>query len=177
MRTIGIDPGLATMGIGVVDAIDPHTLTVHEWLTIQTRAGVPKEERLKEIYRDLSAYLKTVKPDVAVLEKVFFGTNIKTAIDVAEARGIALLALAEASIPVLEPTPSALKACIAGDGKADKIQMQTMIKMLLKLEEIPKPDDAADALCLAAFGALHYEKKILLAIIIFIFFMARMAII
>ena len=159
MRTIGIDPGLATMGIGVVDAIDPHTLSVHEWLTIQTRAGVPKEERLKEIYRDLSAYLKTVKPDVAVLEKVFFGTNIKTAIDVAEARGIALLALAEASIPVLEPTPSALKACIAGDGKADKIQMQTMIKMLLKLEEIPKPDDAADALCLAAFGALQYDKR------------------
>jgi len=147
------------MGIGVIDALNPTDLHAEDWLTIQTRPGVATGERLKELYEDLSGYIRNMKPDIAVVEKLFFGTNVQTAMGVSEARGIALLALAEAGIPILEPTPSELKATISGDGRADKLQMQTMIKMLLKLDHIPTPDDAADALCLAAYGALQYNNR------------------
>jgi len=155
MRILGIDPGLATIGIGLVEASSPREVRALDWLTIETQAGAPAQERLAEIHRDLRAYVREARPERAVVEKLFFATNERTALDVAQARGIILLTLAEEEIPTLEPTPLELKAAITGDGGADKRQMQDMLKILLHLQDIPKPDDAADALALAVFGALQ----------------------
>src|SRR3989344_3797242 len=163
MRSIGIDPGLATIGIGVVDAIDVHSYRAVEWLTLETAAGRTLPDRLAEIQKDLGAYLRDMKPDVAVVEKIFFSTNIKTAIDVAQARGVILATIALQNIPVIEITPLQLKSAVTGDGQADKRQMQDMLKMLLKLDQIPRPDDAADALGLAVYGALQASKPTIIA--------------
>ncbi len=153
MRIIGIDPGLATIGIGLVEATSAHDMRAVEWLTIETK---PQELsiRLQEIATDLSAYLAEAKPDSAVVERLFFATNQKTAIDVAQARGVIMLCLAQAGIPITEITPLQLKQAIAGHGGAEKEQVQEMVKLQLKLTAIPKPDDAADALALAMYGAI-----------------------
>ncbi len=161
MIVLGIDPGLATVGLGLVDAPSPHTVHVKEWLTITTKPGLALTDRLKEIHTDLTDYLKQTRPDLAVVERLFFATNEKTAIDVAQARGCILLALAEAQIPILEPTPLQLKSAIAGDGKADKRQVQDMIMRMLSLTEVPKPDDAADALGLAVYGAVQSRPSLM----------------
>ncbi|MEK7591722.1 MAG: crossover junction endodeoxyribonuclease RuvC [Patescibacteria group bacterium] len=162
MRVIGIDPGLATIGLGVVDSLGPDDLRVVEWLTIETKPGA-LGSRLKEIRTDLSDYIKKLKPDLAVVEKIFFAINERTAIDVAHARGVILETIASRSLPIIEPTPLELKSSLTGDGQADKRQMQDMLKLLLKIEEIPRPDDAADALGLAVFGALYHKKRTMLA--------------
>lgn len=154
MRILGIDPGLATIGLGLIEANGPHQMKVVEWLTIKTKAGIPLPERLQEIHKDLAAYVQEIKPDLCVIERVYFSKNVTTAIDVSQARGVILTCVAEQAIPLLEPTPSELKSAVCGDGKADKTQMQTMMMRMLELAEIPKPDDAADALALAVFGAL-----------------------
>ena len=154
MRILGIDPGLATIGLGLIEADGPHHMQVLEWLTIKTAAGIPLPERLKEIRKDLSAYLAETKPELAVIERVYFSKNVTTGIDVSQARGVILTCIAEQAIRILEPTPSELKSAVCGDGKADKTQMQQMMMRMLELKEIPKPDDAADALALAVFGAL-----------------------
>ena len=153
MRIIGIDPGLATIGIGLIDSESSQSVTPIEWLTIETKAGLPMADRLKEIADDLSAYLKENQPELAVIEKLYFSVNEKTALDVAQARGVILATVAATGIPIIEPTPPQLKSCITGDGSADKKQMQEMVKIIMNLEEIPTPDDAADALALAAYGA------------------------
>jgi crossover junction endodeoxyribonuclease RuvC len=155
MRILGIDPGLATIGLGVVEASSPQDIRCGEWLTLQTAAGVPFPERLAEIHADLTAYLAETKPDLAVVEKLFFATNAKTAMDVSHARGVIILCLAQAAIPLLEATPLQMKSAITGDGAADKSQVQNMMVRMLSLQTIPKPDDAADALALAAYGALQ----------------------
>lgn len=155
MRILGIDPGLATVGIGILDAEGPQNLHVVDWLTITTPAGMPLAERLREIGQDLASVLREAAPHLAVVERLFFATNEQTAIDVAHARGVILRELAAAAVPILEPAPLQLKLAITGDGKADKKQVQTMLLHLLKLREIPQPDDAADALALAIYGALH----------------------
>ncbi len=154
MRILGVDPGLATVGLGYVDSTSAHDIRAGEWLTIQTKAGLPIADRLQEIRTDLLAYIREIKPDIAVLEKLFFSTNRKTAIDVAQARGVILLALAESQLPIVEPTPLQLKSCITGDGGADKQQVQEMLMRTLNLAKIPTPDDAADALGLAVYGAI-----------------------
>ena len=154
MRVLGIDPGLATVGIGLVDAPTRDTARCVEWLTIETAAGLPLQERLLEIENDLSEYLDRVKPDLAVVERLFFGKNETTALDVAHARGILLSCLARRGIPLLCPTPVEMKAAVTGDGGADKTQVQTMLVHVFRLKEIPRPDDAADALALALYGAL-----------------------
>ncbi len=158
MRILGIDPGLATIGIGVLDATSAHDLHVVEWLTIQTDPA-PLAQRLRIIHDDLSQYIAKLSPDLAVVERLFFQTNEKTALDVAHARGCILLTLAEHGIPMIEPTPLQLKSSITGDGKATKSQMQSMIVTMLRLSEIPQPDDAADALALAAYGAFYAAKE------------------
>ncbi len=163
MRILGIDPGLATIGIGIVEAESVHRMRAVEWLTIETRAGTPAPERLEEIHRDLAEFLRECRPDCAVVERLFFETNAKTAMDVAQARGVILLTLAEAQIPVIEPTPLQLKSTITGDGKADKRQVQEMLKRMLNLETIPKPDDAADALALAVYGAVVQIPGVVIA--------------
>lgn len=163
MKIVGIDPGLATIGIGVIEASSPSDLTCIEWLTIATPAGMPLADRLLEIAKDLEALLKDVQPDLAVVEKLFFATNEKTAIDVAQARGVIVCTVAKAAIPILEPTPLQMKLAVTGDGQADKLQVQTMLLHLLKLKEIPKPDDAADGLGLAIYGALETSSLSMIA--------------
>lgn len=158
MRIIGIDPGLATIGIGVVEATSVHAILPVEWLTITTQAGQPALDRLSEIHRDLGAFLVEAKPELAVVERLFFETNAKTAMDVAQARGVILLTLAEHGIVVIEPSPLQLKSAITGDGRADKRQVQEMLMRMLHLTELPKPDDAADALALAVYGAIALPK-------------------
>ena len=155
MRILGIDPGLATVGIGVVEVSSPQDMTAVDWLTITTAAGEETPQRLHEIAHDLSELIKTTKPELAVVEQIFFSVNEKTAITVAQARGVILETLAAHALPILEPTPPELKSCITGDGNADKQQMQDMVMRMLHLEEIPQPDDAADALALAIFGSLQ----------------------
>ncbi len=154
MRVLGIDPGLATVGLGLIDAPSRDTPTAVEWLTIETKAGLPLQDRLLEIEKDLTEYLDHAKPDMVVVEKLFFAKNETTALDVAHARGILLACIARRGIPLLCPSPSEMKLGITGDGSADKTQVQTMVKMCLRLQDIPRPDDAADALALALFGVL-----------------------
>ncbi|MCF7844542.1 MAG: crossover junction endodeoxyribonuclease RuvC [Kiritimatiellales bacterium] len=155
MKIIGIDPGLATTGIAIIESGKGNKISKADWMTIATPANTPLSDRLLEIQEDLSSFLDINKPELAVVEKLFFSTNVKTAIDVAHARGVILVTLQSRGIPIVEPTPLQLKSCITGDGKADKLQVQQMVMRELHLDEIPKPDDAADALALALFGAFQ----------------------
>lgn len=154
MRVLGIDPGLAIVGIGLCEGNirNPKAL---DYATIETAPSLTLAERLCEIDHDLGEYIDEHTPELAVIEKLYFSVNEKTALDVAQARGVVMAAVARRGIPILEPTPPELKSCITGDGKADKKQMQEMVKILYNLKEIPKPDDAADALALAAFGVFN----------------------
>ncbi len=160
MRILGIDPGLATVGLGVVEATSPYDIRAGEWLTLETAAGLGAAERLTEIHKDLSGFLKDVRPDLVVVEKLFFSTNRRTAIDVAQARGVILLCVGEAALSLLEPTPNQLKSALTGDGGADKRQVQDMLVKMLRLSSIPKPDDAADALGLAVYGAIMGTRAV-----------------
>lgn len=157
MHILGIDPGLHRTGIGLIQSDHPGQLHLIEFLTIETPPRQELPRRLAELRSDLSMYLKKTTPHMAVVEKLFFATNTRTALDVAHARGVILLTLAEHDIPIIEPTPLALKSAITGDGNADKIQMQTMVQRLLNMPSPPKPDDAADALALAIYGSLHAQ--------------------
>lgn len=152
MHILGIDPGIARIGLGLVHCTTRHDARASEWLTIETAAGLPLATRLQEIHADLRAFLEQTKPDLVVVEKLFFAKNQTSAFDVAHARGVILCTVGEREIPILEPTPMELKHSITGDGGADKLQVQTMLLRLLNLTEIPKPDDAADALALALYG-------------------------
>lgn len=163
MRIIGIDPGLAIVGIGLIEATSAHDMQIIDYLTIETASRTPFAQRLKEIGEDLSALLKEHQPELAVIEKLYFSVNEKTALDVAQARGVMVAAVAMQNIPIIEPTPPELKSCITGDGAADKKQMQQMVKMIFNLAEIPQPDDTADALALAAFGAFQGRRASLIA--------------
>ncbi len=153
MRILGIDPGLSTIGIGLIEVTKGGQPVAVEWLTIETEPHLPLALRLKELAEDLKKYIDDAKPDLAVVEKLFFSRNKRTAMDVSQARGVILATLAQNGTQILEATPLQLKTAIAGDGRADKKQMQAMVKRTLKLEEIPTPADAADALALALFGA------------------------
>lgn len=159
MRILGIDPGLATIGLGLITATSAYDMEAVEWLTLTTKAGIPIPERLLEIHQDLSAYLREAKPELAVVERLFFAHNETTAFDVSQARGIIILTLAEAGIPLLEPSPLQLKSAVTGDGKASKNQMRDMVVRLFRLSTLPTPDDAADALALAAFGAINVVQR------------------
>ncbi len=152
MKVLGIDPGLATVGLGLVALDGKSPLRAVEWLTIESDPG-PLPLRLEELARDLREYLEETNPDAAVIEKLYFQTNVKTAIDVAQARGVLLLTVQERGIPILEPNPLELKLAVTGDGRADKRQVRDMLMLTLKLTEPPTPDDAADALALAVYGA------------------------
>ena len=158
MRIIGIDPGLAIVGIGVVEAESVHAIRPIEWLTIETKAGTSTPDRLREIHDDLAALIEDTEPDLAVVERLFFESNVKTAIDVAQSRGVILLTLAQRGVPVIEPSPLQLKSAITGDGRAEKRQVQEMLMRMLQLTSVPKPDDAADALALAVYGAIAMPK-------------------
>ena len=128
-----------------------------EYNAITAPAGMHTTERLKKIYQEMDMYLDKYKPDAVAIEELFFNSNQKTAINVAQARGVLLVSVANRGIPICEYTPLQVKQSVTGYGRADKKQIQTMVKMLLGLNAIPKPDDAADALAIAICHA-HSNK-------------------
>ena len=149
MLVLGIDPGTATTGYGLVREHDDGTLQAIAFGVITTPARTPMADRLRQLYHDVTALIAEHQPDAAAIETLYFGKNVTTAITVAQGRGVILLALAEANLPIREYKPAEIKQAIAGYGNADKIQVQEMIRQLLDLDEIPRPDDAADGLGVA----------------------------
>lgn len=149
MVVVGIDPGTATTGYGFVRETEQGDLVAIDYGVIQTPAGWPAEQRLLLLYQELKRLLLLHQPDSGAVEKLFFSRNITTAIAVGQARGVLLLAMAELHLDVSEYTPMEVKQAITGYGGAEKKQIQMMAKALLHLDEIPKPDDAADALAIA----------------------------
>jgi crossover junction endodeoxyribonuclease RuvC len=149
MLVVGIDPGTATTGYGFVSENDQGELIAIDYGVIQTSAGLPMEQRLLHLYQDLKSLLLLHRPDQCAVEKLFFSRNVTTAIAVGQGRGVVLLALAEAGLSVAEYTPLQVKDAVIGYGRADKRQIQEMMKAMLGLADIPRPDDAADALAIA----------------------------
>ncbi len=149
MLALGIDPGTATTGYGLVRWLPTGAYEMVDFGAVLTEAGQPMPERLSELFHKLSQIIELHQPDTSAVEQLFFQTNVKTAISVGQARGVAILALAEAHVPVGEYSPLQIKQAVTGYGKADKRQVQEMVRLLLNMDEIPKPDDAADALAVA----------------------------
>ena len=148
MKIIGIDPGYAIVGWGVVD-YQRSRFTTLDYGAITTKAGMPFEQRLLTIHQELDSILTIHKPDAMSMEKLFFTTNQKTAIDVAQARGVILLAAQLQGVETFEYTPLQVKSSVVGYGQAVKKQVQEMTRILLHLDAVPKPDDTADALAIA----------------------------
>jgi len=149
MLVIGVDPGTAITGYGLVRDDEHGKLVAVDFGVITTPSNLPMPERLLQIYQRLRELLSRYHPESGAVEKLFLQRNVRTAISVGQGRGIALLALAEACIPVAEYTPLEIKQAVTGYGGAEKMQVQQMVKYLLGLSEIPRPDDAADALAVA----------------------------
>ena len=148
MVILGIDPGVATIGFGLV-RVERGTNTLLQYGVITTPAGIPLSQRLLQISRDMDELLTQFKPDEMAVEELFFTKNITTGISVAHGRGVILLAAEKAGVPIYEYTPMQVKQAVVGYGGAQKRQVQLMTQRLLGMKEIPKPDDAADALALA----------------------------
>ena len=148
MRILGIDPGYAIVGYGVVDYAK-NRFSVVGYGAITTKAKTPFEDRLSVIYNDMLEVIEKYKPDCLSIEKLYFNTNSTTAIDVAQARGVILLSARQHGVPIFEYTPLQVKQSVVGYGRAEKKQVQEMTRVILKLEKIPKPDDTADALAMA----------------------------
>ncbi|WP_134686096.1 crossover junction endodeoxyribonuclease RuvC [Brevibacillus migulae] len=148
MRIIGIDPGIAIVGFGVLEKKGSQLIPI-QYGSIQTEAGLSVPLRLKQIFESMQSLLATYKPDEMAVEKLFFNKNVTTAFTVGQARGVILLAAELAGIPVHEYTPLQVKQAVTGYGAADKKQIQEMVRILLKLQKVPKPDDVADALGIA----------------------------
>lgn len=149
MIILGIDPGLATIGFGLIDKQQHNKFVCLDYGTIQTKPTFSIPERLTQIRTDLEKLLETSKPKQVAVEELFFSKNIKTGIQVAEARGVILEVINSKNIPLFEIKPNEVKSIVAGYGHAEKQQIQTMTKKLLNLPTTPKPDDAADALAIA----------------------------
>jgi len=152
MIILGIDPGLAATGFGAIKKSSKE-LGLLDYGVIATSPKQPTGERLAKLYKNISALCKRLKPDVLVVEKLYFFKNLKTALPVSEARGVILLAAAQQKVKVIELTPLQIKMGICGYGRADKKQIQRMTREILQLEKIIKPDDAADAVAAAICGA------------------------
>lgn len=148
MRVLGIDPGYAIVGWGVVDYTGNRFAPV-DFGAVCTDAGRPFEQRLTDVYDGVREVIERTKPDVMAIEKLFYQHNQTTVIGVAEARGVILLAAAQAELPIYEYTPMQVKQAVTGYGKAVKKQVQEMTRILLRLQAVPKPDDTADALAMA----------------------------
>jgi crossover junction endodeoxyribonuclease RuvC len=160
MRIIGIDPGYAIVGYGVVDYAENRFKTP-AYGVIRTSSELGFDSRLEEIFSDLSTILNEFRPEYMALEKIFFTTNQKTAIDVAQARGVIILAARTCGIKIIEYTPLQVKSAVTGYGKAVKKQVQEMTARILALGAVPKPDDAADALAVAICLAHSYKSQLL----------------
>ena len=148
MRILGIDPGIAIVGYGVIDKEGNRYKTI-AYDAVTTRAHTPLEQRLEKVYTGINEIIKMYKPDAMSLEELFFNNNAKTALTVGQARGVIILAAVQNNIPVYEYTPLQVKQALTGYGRASKSQIQQMMKSMLALTEIPKPDDVADAWAIA----------------------------
>ena len=148
MRVLGIDPGYATVGFGLID-VQRGQYRMLNYGAVTTPAGIPFPRRLSILFDDMTELLRQLQPEAVAVEELFFGHNITTGIDVAHGRGIILLAIEKAGIPMFEYTPAQVKQAVVGYGKATKLQVMDMTKRLLHLQNTPRPDDAADALALA----------------------------
>ena len=153
MRILGIDPGTGILGFGVVDCVN-NKFTMVTAGVISTPAHTPLDERLEEIYDGLTEIIAETRPTVASIEKLFFSRNVTTAMSVSHARGVAMLAERNAKVEITEYTPLPIKQPLTGYGKAEKKQMQEMVRIQLGLQSVPKPDDAADALAAAITHSL-----------------------
>ena len=158
MKILGIDPGIATTGFAIIEMDKNDNNTLIDYGIIETDSKDSFIERLSQIKKDLTTIIRTYKPDICGIEKIYFHSNTKTVIDVSQSRGMILSTLFENNIQILEFTPLEIKNGITGDGKADKLQVQTMIKKIFKLEKLPKPDDASDAIAIALLTA--YKKDV-----------------
>ena len=161
MLVLGIDPGLATTGYGLVEG-DGQRLELVAYGVVRTPAKTPIARRLLQLHDELAEILRQYRPDEAAVEELFFSTNARTAIVVGEARGVVILTLAEAGLPIAEYTPLQVKQAITGYGQADKAQVQQMVSLLLNLRYVPQPDDAADAL---AISVCHHHSAKLAALL------------
>lgn len=148
MLILGIDPGIAILGYGLV-RYEANKFTVVDYGAITTNAGTQMSNRLMRLYEGLIEIIDKYKPDAFAVEELFFNKNIKTALTVGHARGVAVLSGVKSGLPIYEYTPLQVKQAVVGYGRADKSQVQQMVKILLNLREIPKPDDVADALAVA----------------------------
>ncbi|RYX79570.1 crossover junction endodeoxyribonuclease RuvC [bacterium] len=153
MRIIGIDPGTGILGFGVVDAHHGKVKMVTAGV-VTTPAHTPLDVRLEDIFDSLTDIINETKPEVMSIEKLFFGQNVTTAMSVSHARGVAMLAGRKGGMPIAEYTPMQIKQTLTGYGKADKKQVQEMVRIQLGLQEVPKPDDCADALAAAITHSL-----------------------
>ena len=164
MRILGIDPGVATIGFGLIEA-DRANVRLLQYGVITTPAKLPLSNRLFQIYQDMSQLLDQFKPQEMAVEELFFSRNITTGIAVAHGRGVILLEAERAGVPAYEYTPMQVKQAVAGYGGAEKRQVMLMTQRLLKMKNIPRPDDAADALAIAichgrsATSLLNMERK------------------
>lgn len=159
MRILGIDPGYAIVGYGVVDYAKNRFATVG-FGAVTTKAKTPFETRLADIYNDMLSIIDKYNPDELAIEKLYFNTNTTTAIDVAQARGVIVLAAHQKGLKISEYTPLQVKQAVTGYGRAEKHQVMEMIKSILSLKAVPKPDDTADALALAICHG-HYSDSVL----------------
>ena len=157
MIILGIDPGVALTGWALVEKRQKPKLI--DYGCIETSKNRPGDQRLFEVYQELQKIIEKHKPRIVCLEKLFFNTNAKTALAVGEARGVIKICAALNKLPIVEFTPLQIKNCITGYGRAEKKQMQKMVKALLDLDEVPKPDDAADAVA-AALTYCFYDRKL-----------------
>lgn len=148
MLILGIDPGIAILGYGLV-RYEANKFTVVDYGAVTTNAGTQMSKRLTRLYDGLIDIIESHKPDAFAVEELFFNKNIKTALTVGHARGVAVLTGAKSGVPIYEYTPLQVKQAVVGYGRADKCQVQQMVKILLNLREVPKPDDVADALAVA----------------------------
>ncbi|MGC9048761.1 MAG: crossover junction endodeoxyribonuclease RuvC [Patescibacteria group bacterium] len=154
MVILGIDPGLATTGYGIIKlSMINNQLSMVDYGCIETSAKLSFAERLEIIYNELEKLIKKYKPDKIAIEKIFFAKNVKTAMQIGEVRGVATLVAVKNKTPLFEFTPLQIKQALTGYGQASKKQIQKMVKIILNFREIPKPDDAADALAVAIICA------------------------
>ena len=159
MIILGIDPGLATLGYGVIEAVNDKRRLI-QYGTLTTPAGQPMPQRLRAIYQGMNQLMDIYRPDDVAFEELFFSKNITTGMAVSAARGVALVAVVERTDNLYEYTPMQIKQAVTGYGGADKHQVQQMVRMLLNMKEIARPDDAADALAVALTHAnsMHMKK-------------------
>ncbi len=149
MITLGIDPGTAITGFGIIKEEENGELTVLDFGVIRTSSNNSQADRLAQLYEKIKQLIILHQPDMGAVEKLFFERNVRTALNVGQARGVALLAMAQAHLQIGEYTPLEIKQAVAGYGGADKNQVQQMVRTLLGLDTVPHPDDAADALAVA----------------------------